>query len=254
MSIALVSRRLGHIGLAALAWTLWGCSLARPLFVQDLALELPALPTGWEGLDLEGYELAWEDEAGLSRTAEVGVGESPVLSLSRGKAQAIFAWPKVRGMSLRPAGLLYPRECQAPDAEDLLGAASASFSYASGYAAEVWIGLATLGLDPAAYPLEKLEGAWAPKGRDPWALPPLEAASYLASGAFRATRFPASLVLVQLPPGPWYPESPFCTLSSGDVVRLSEGCHRFYAAGKVLEVLVEGEVASFLERVVSGGV
>ena len=234
------------IAAATLSLLFFSCGGLDCLFRQKLLLEMPETPETWKAIAIDFYEVEWTDDQGIRKTERIAPGVRAVLSVSRGLPQAILAYPWAGAFRFRPAGFLYPLDCEEEaDALPSDSAASAAFNFASGYTAEVAGKLEALGLDAFVYPIEKLKVSWSELNKDPWAFPPWKAAKALAEGAFRVSLFPEAKVLVPLPRGTWLPESSFCALSclegGAAAAMLAEGISYFYSDSEVLEVLVEGE-------------
>lgn len=222
-------------------------------FVHPMLVELPLRPSAWLGLDFEGYEVLWEDEAGEDRQAFVAEGETIVVRLRRGHRQTILAWPRCGALALRPAAALYPFDLAKPLSE-IPGSAPdrIALSFRAGYGADVATCIERAGRDPWSYPLEKLSSIPDIEGRDPWTIPPWKAAQAIIDGKFRISMFAGSLVSYELPLGaPWWPESPFCLLEwreNGLTARLRKGIHVFYGSGEKLIVEI-GENGTLEQRI-----
>jgi hypothetical protein len=216
------------------------------LFVHKLVLEAPRLPDVWKSLKVDAYRLEWRDSEGKRLIEEIQAGEVFSLSVARGLPQAILAYPLASNYSLRPAGFLYPADCdEDPDALPSGTPARARLSFASGYAAEVAEVLERLGFDAFAFPLNRLEDAWSGKGKDPWTLPSWKTAKALAEGAFRVSLFPAATAQLCLPSGDWLPESPFCPIRQREdglrEVVLPQGLSIFQGKTGILEIMIDEE-------------
>lgn len=218
------------------------------LFIHDIIIAAPERPRVWQGAGGLTYRLAWRDEQGLSREEIVGEGEEIAIRVRRGERQAILATPLWNGARLLPAGALYPRDLAAQPG-DLPSAdpCRMALSFASGYAAAVAAIIMERGVDPWAYPVEKLAEIPVAARKDPWDLPPWKAADAILGGTFRATAFPSARSVYSLPAGElWLPESPFCAIGGEEASRsaaLADGLHFFYTEQRTLAVRVEGGAA-----------
>lgn len=231
---------VGALALAALAAS---CSL-ECLFIHDIVIAAPERPRAWQGAGALAYALEWRDELGLPREATIAEGGEVAIRVRRGVRQAILATPHWNGARFLPAGALYPHDLAAPTG-DLPSSdpGRMALSFPSGYAAAVAAIIAERGVDPWAYPVEKLSEIPIAAGKDPWDLPPWRAADAILGGTFRATSFPAARSEFIVPAGEaWCPESPFCAMEGEDANRsatLAEGLHFFFSEGRTLAVRVE---------------
>jgi hypothetical protein len=236
-SAALVAAVMASASLAA------SCSLDC-LFVHNIIIAAPERPHVWQGDAAFAYRLAWRDELGLLREAIIADDEEVAICVRRGQRQAILATPLWNGARLLPAGALYPRDLAAPPGDlPSYDPGRMALSFASGYAAAVAAVIMERGVDPWAYPVEKLAEIPIAARKDPWDLPPWKAADAILGGTFRATAFPSARSEFTLPAGEqWHPESPFCAMGGEEAsssATLADGLHFFFSEERTLAVRVE---------------
>lgn len=245
---------LRHVAIALLVSTLAASCSLECLFVHDIVLAAPGRPRSWEGADAIVYEVAWRDEEGLTRSAVLAEGGEIAIRLSRGTPQAILAIPLWAGARLLPAGALYPHDLEArPGDLPSPDPCRIALSFTSGYAAVTARLIAEKGVDPWAFPIEKLASVPVKDGKDPWSLAPCEVADAIISGTFRVSAFPSARTAFALPEGEaWIPESPLCAMSADGgitIAKLADGLHLFYGKDLTLAVkVVDGEVRQPVAR------
>jgi len=200
----------------------------------EVGLRLPELPEHWRRAFPElCFELVSPDPAvPLTDCLPCGLG---ALRLPKQANWPVLAYPRARGVRLPPAGALFPLDL-APDGVTL------RLSWEHGPAAEVLLALAREDFDISLVNGERLlTEMLARSAGDPWSLDLGHLAERLASGEFRVTDLrplPAREIVLQVPPGQWFLESPFReaqTVGPGQALTLPTvplGVHRLFAAGQ----------------------
>lgn len=216
-----------------------------PLSVHRVIVSLPGLPPAWSATGGISFRLEWRDAGGGRRSAFAGPGENLELELERGEAQAILAFPILRGRELRPAGARYPADLEA-GSEGGWGANRLPLGWKEGWLASLFLVLAAGGQDPESFNLERLDAVLGSGLVDPWILDPSEAAGRLVKGRFRESLFSEpKRFSVSLPgAGPWCAESalalqPLAGEGGGWTVQLPEGIAVMASPDAVLAVGVD---------------
>jgi hypothetical protein len=211
-----------------------GCSLLQNHI--DLTLELPPLPVHWnETFTIQKYTLIYPGPSGGLVESDIEYGSKSVcVALFKGYNSFVLAYPVVSDHNIRlpPAAAVFPIHLKWGDEHTLV------LSWEAGFAASLFERLWRKGIDLKNFNTPRLLEKIREKAPDdPWLIDAdliVERLSAYDFSAYDIKSLAVRDVVVQIPSGEWFMESPFSGVcaneSSGTLLfkGVSLGFHRLF--------------------------